>query len=199
MNRSYLWIWVFFFTCAICVSVPAMAGEPTEMIRKTTDKIIGIVIDPALKGPEKAAERKRLVREAVSEQFNREEMSRRTLAQHWSKRTVGEKKEFVDLYARLLEGTYLDKVEGYSGEKVVYEDETVDGKYAVVKVKILSKQGTNISVEYRLIKGIDWLVYDVSIEGVSLVNNYRTQFNSIIVRSSYKELIKQLKAKVETE
>jgi phospholipid transport system substrate-binding protein len=176
-----------------------MAGEPTERIRKATDKIIGIVIDPALKGPEKVAERKRLVREAVSEQFNREEMSRRTLAQHWSKRTVGEKKEFVDLYARLLEGTYLDKVEGYSGEKVVYEDETVDGKYAVVKVKILSKQGTNISVEYRLIKGIDWLVYDVSIEGVSLVNNYRTQFNSIIVRSSYKELIKQLKAKVETE
>jgi phospholipid transport system substrate-binding protein len=199
MNRSCSWIWVFFFTCAICVSVPAMAGEPTERIRKATDKIIGIVIDPALKGPEKVAERKRLIREAVSEQFNREEMSRRTLAQHWSKRTVGEKKEFVDLYARLLEGTYLDKVEGYSGEKVVYEDETVDGKYAVVKVKILSKQGTNISVEYRLIKGIDWLVYDVSIEGVSLVNNYRTQFNSIIVRSSYKELIKQLKAKVETE
>lgn len=199
MNRSCLWIRVFFFTCAICVSVPAMAGEPTEMIRKATDKIIGIVIDPALKGPEKAAERKRLVREAVSEQFNREEMSLRTLAQHWSKRTGGEKKEFVDLYAKLLEGTYLDKVEGYSGEKVLYEDETVDGKYAVVKVKILSKQGTKISVEYRLKKGIDWLVYDVSIEGVSLVNNYRTQFNSIIVRSSYKELIKQLKAKVETE
>lgn len=199
MNRSCLWIRVFFFTCAICVSVPAMAGEPTAMIRKATDKIIGIVIDPALKGPEKAAERKRLVREAVSEQFNREEMSLRTLAQHWSKRTGGEKKEFVDLYAKLLEGTYLDKVEGYSGEKVLYEDETVDGKYAVVKVKILSKQGTKISVEYRLKKGIDWLVYDVSIEGVSLVNNYRTQFNSIIVRSSYKELIKQLKAKVETE
>ena len=199
MNRSYLWIWVFFFTCAICVSVPAMAGEPTEMIRKTTDKIIGIVIDPALKGPEKAAERKRLVREAVSEQFNREEMSRRTLAQHWSKRTEGEKKEFVDLYAKLLEGTYLDKVEGYSGEKVLYEDETVDGKYAVVKVKILSKQGTNISVEYRLKKGIDWLVYDVSIEGVSLVNNYRNQFNSIIVRSSYKDFINKLRAKVEKQ
>jgi len=199
MNRSYLWIWVFFFTCAICVSIPAMAGEPTEMIRKTTDKIIGIVIDPALKGPEKAAERKRLVREAVSEQFNREEMSRRTLAQHWSKRTEGEKKEFVDLYAKLLEGTYLDKVEGYSGEKVLYEDETVDGKYAVVKVKILSKQGTNISVEYRLKKGIDWLVYDVSIEGVSLVNNYRNQFNSIIVRSSYKDFINKLRAKVEKQ
>jgi phospholipid transport system substrate-binding protein len=199
MNRSYLWIWVFFFTCAICVSIPAMAGEPTEMIRKTTDKIIGIVIDPALKGPEKAAERKRLVREAVSEQFNREEMSQRTLAQHWSKRTEGEKKEFVDLYAKLLEGTYLDKVEGYSGEKVLYEDETVDGKYAVVKVKILSKQGTNISVEYRLKKGIDWLVYDVSIEGVSLVNNYRNQFNSIIVRSSYKDFINKLRAKVEKQ
>jgi len=200
MNRSYLWVWVFFFTCAICVSIPAMAGEPTEMVRKTTDKIIAIVTDPSLEGPEKAAERKRLVRETVSEQFNRKEMSRRTLARHWRKRTEEEKKEFVDLYGKLLEQTYLDRVEGYSGEKVFYEGEKVDGKYGVVKVKILTEQGTEIAVEYRLKKtGDDWLVYDVSIEGVSLVNNYRNQFNSIIVRSSYKDFIKKLKAKVEKQ
>ena len=170
------------------------------MVRKTTDKIITILTDPSLEGPEKAAERKRLVREAVSEQFNREEMSRRTLAQHWSKRTEGEKKEFVDLYAKLLEQTYLDRVEGYSGEKVFYKGEEVDGKYGVVRVKILTEQGTEIAVEYRLKKtGDDWLVYDVSIEGVSLVNNYRNQFNSIIVRSSYKDFIIKLKAKVEKQ
>jgi phospholipid transport system substrate-binding protein len=177
-----------------------MAGEPTEIVRKTTDKIIAILTDPSLEGPEKVGERKRLVREAVSEQFNRREMSRRTLARHWRKRTEEEKKEFIDLYGKLLEQTYLDRVEGYSGEKVFYKGEEVDGKYGVVKVKILTEQGTEIAVEYRLKKaGDDWLVYDVSIEGVSLVNNYRNQFNSIIVRSSYKDFIKKLKAKVEKQ
>ena len=200
MNRLYLWVWVFFFTCAICVSVPAMAGEPTEMIRKTTDKIIAIVTDPALQGPEKAADRKRLIRLAVDERFDWKEMSRRTLARHWRKRTEQEKKEFVDLYGKLLEQTYLDRVDGYSGEKVSYEGEKVDGRYGVVKVKILTEQETAILTEYRLKRqGNNWFVYDISIEGVSLINNYRTQFNSIIARSSYKDLIKKLKVKVEKQ
>ena len=200
MNRLYLWVCICVFTCVVSVSKPAMAGEPTEMIRKATDKIIAILTDPSLQGPEKAAERKRLVREAVSDQFNRREMSRRTLAQHWRKRTEEEKKEFTELYGKLLEQTYLDRVEGYSGEKVLYEGAEVDGKYAVVKAKILTVQGTKIAVEYRLKKtNDDWLVYDVSIEGVSLVNNYRNQFNSIIMRSSYRDFIKKLKAKVEKQ
>jgi len=200
MNRLYLWGCVFLFTYIVGVAKPAMAGEPTEMIRKATDRIIAILTDPSLEGPEKAAERKRLVREAVSDQFNRREMSRRTLARHWRERTEEEKKEFIKLYGKLLEQTYLDRVEGYSGEKVFYEGAEVDGKYGVVKAKILTVQGTKIAVEYRLMKtGDDWLVYDVSIEGVSLVNNYRNQFNSIIVRSSYKDFIKKLKAKVEMQ
>jgi len=200
MNKLYLWVGVFFFTCVVCIPIPAMAGEPTEMIRKATDRIIAILTDPSLEGLEKAAERKRLVREAVSDQFNRREMARRTLARHWQKRTEEERKEFIDLYGKLLEQTYLDRVEGYSGEKVFYEGAEVDGKYAVVKAKILTAQATEIAVEYRLKKtSDDWLVYDVSIEGVSLVNNYRNQFNSIIVRSSYKDFIKKLKAKVEKQ
>jgi phospholipid transport system substrate-binding protein len=200
MSRVYLWGCVLVFTVAVFASMPAMAGEPTEKIKVTTDKIIGIVSNPALKGPEKAAERKRFIRKAVDERFDWEEMSRRTLARHWQKRTVEEQTEFIDLYGKLLEQTYLDKVEGYSGEKVLYEGERVDGEYSVVKVKILTKQETAISTEYRLKKNAeDWLVYDISIEGVSLINNYRTQFNSIIVRSSYKDLIKKLKAKVETQ
>lgn len=91
----------------------------------------------------------------------------------------------------------MDKVEGYSGEKVLYEGETVEGNFGVVKVKILTAKDTEISVEYRVWrKGNGWFIYDVSIEGVSLVNNYRTQFNSIILRSSYQELVKKLKAKL---
>ena len=175
----------------------AWAGEPTEKIKATTDKILGVVRDPALKGAAKEKERRALIRKAVDERFDWNEMARRSLARHWEGRTEDEKKEFVPLYADLVDRAYMSKVEGYSGEKVKYEGETVDGDYATVNVRIMTQKGQEISVEYRLRKkGNDWLIYDVSIEGVSLVNNYRTQFNSIISQSSYASLVKQLKTKV---
>ena len=186
--------------CMILITafaVTAFAGDPTEVIRKTTDKIIAIVKNPALQGPEKKKERDRLIRDAADEIFDREEMSRRTLAQHWRKRTPEEKKEFMDLFEDLLEKTYIDRVEGYSGEKVLYEGERIEGNYALVKVEIMTKQDAKIPVLYRLKKTKSgWLVYDLSIEGVSLINNYRTQFNSIILDSSFKGLMKKLREKV---
>lgn len=175
----------------------AWAGEPTEKIKATTDKILGVVRDPALKGSAKEKERRTLIRKAVDERFDWNEMARRSLARHWEGRTEDEKREFVPLYADLVDRAYMSKVEGYSGEKVKVEGETVDGDYATVTVRIMTQKGQEILVEYRLRKkGNDWLIYDVSIEGVSLVNNYRTQFNSIISQSSYASLVKQLKAKV---
>ena len=123
--------------------------------------------------------------------------TRRALATHWGQRTPEEKKEFVHLFSDLLERTYLGKVEDYSGEKVRYEGETIDGDYSVVKVKIVTKKNKDIPVHYRLRKeGNNWLVYDISIEGVSLINNYRTQFNSIITQSSYENLVKLVKEKI---
>jgi phospholipid transport system substrate-binding protein len=198
MAPTSRWQLIIFSILAIAIAAPSLAGEPTEKIKETTDKIIAIVVDPALKAPEKAKERKRLVRQAVDERFDWEEMSRRTLARHWAKRTDVERKKFVDLFGRLLERTYMDKVDDYSGEKVRYEAETVDGDYGIVRARILTKKETEIPVLYRLKKkGGDWHVYDISIEGVSFINNYRTQFNSIIVRSSYENLVKKLESKVE--
>jgi len=184
----------------IGVAVPVLAGEPTDQIRQTTDKILSIVKDPALKSPSKAQERRGLIRKAVDERFDWEEMARRSLGRYWPQRTAEEKKEFVRLFSDLVERTYMGKVEDYSGEKVRYEGETIDGNYAVVKVNILTQKNKDISIDYRLQKeGSEWLVYDVSIEGVSLVNNYRSQFNSIILQSSYENLIKKMKAKVALE
>jgi phospholipid transport system substrate-binding protein len=178
--------------------MPGLAGEPTEKIRQTTDKILSILSDSALKDPSKAKERRNLIRSAVDERFNWEEMARRSLARHWDQRTAEEKREFVHLFADLLERTYLDKVEDYSGEKVRYEGETMEEDYAIVKIKIITKKNKDILVEYRLKKrGNDWFIYDVSIEGVSLVNNYRTQFNSIILQSSYGNLVKKMREKGE--
>jgi len=200
MRFAHLFRDIVSFLVIIGVAVPVLAGEPTDQIRQTTDKILSIVKDPALKSPSKAQERRGLIRKAVDERFDWEEMARRSLGRYWTQRTAEEKKEFVRLFSDLVERTYMGKVEDYSGEKVRYEGETIDGNYAVVKVNILTQKNKDISIDYRLQKeGSEWLVYDVSIEGVSLVNNYRSQFNSIILQSSYENLIKKMKAKVALE
>ena len=198
MAPTYRWQVIVFSLLATVMAAPSLAGEPTEKIKQTTDKIIAIVTDPALKARENEKDRKRLIRNAVDERFDWEEMSRRSLARHWIKRTDKEKKEFVNLFGKLVERTYMDKVDDYSGEEVRYEGENVDGEYGIVKVRILTKKDTEIRVLYRMKKkGGDWYVYDISIEGVGFINNYRKQFNSIIIRSSYENLVKRLKAKVE--
>ena len=189
---------VLFFLMVFGVSSISMAEGPTEDVRKTTDKILAILTDPALKEANKADEKARKIRDAVDERFDWDEMAMRTLARHWKARTQKEKEEFVDLFGKLLERTYLEKVEGYSGEKVLYVDEKVEGDYGIVAVEIVTKQGTEIQVDYRLKnKGKEWRVYDISIEGVSLVNNYRKQFDSILTRSSFKDLMEKLRVKVE--
>ncbi len=174
----------------------AWAGVPTEKVRETADKIISIVSDPALKDPAKAAQRRERIRKAVDELCDWEEMSRRSLGRYWAQRSEQEKKEFVRLFGQLLERTYSDKVEGYSGEKVNYLGERVDGDYAEVEVKVVTNKNTEIPVVYRMrAKDQKWLVYDIVIEGVSLVNNYRTQFSDILAKSSFEALLKRLKEK----
>lgn len=175
------------------------AASPMEQIRGTTEEILELVKDPALAGPENKAERRRLIRKVVDKRFDWEEMSQRALARHWSERTEAEKEAFIELFGELLERTYMDRVEGYQGEKIVYESEEIEDTYAEVEVKFAGRQN-EIPVIYRLHKeGEEWLVYDISIEGVSLVNNYRNQFNSILVRSSFDGLMDKLKKKVEEE
>jgi len=190
-------IMLFLFLVA-AMAVPALAASPLEEMKQTTDKILSIVTNPALKAPSKTEERERLIRQTVDERFDWEEMARRSLAIHWAKRTAEERKEFIRLFSDLVERTYMKKVEDYSGEKVLYEGETKEGDYASVRVKIVTKKDEDIPVEYHLKKeGNDWFIYDISIEGVSLVNNYRVQFHSIISQSSYENLVKRLKEKVE--
>lgn len=171
-----------------------LAAAPMEAVRQTTDEILAVVTDPAMQVPEKAEERARLIRQAVDRRFDWEDMARRALATHWRARTPEEREEFIALFGDLLEKTYLDRVEGYSGEKIVYLGENVEGEYATVNIKFITLKETEIGVQYRMRQqGATWLVYDISIEGVSFINNYRNQFNSIIVRSSYEDLVRRLK------
>ena len=200
MDLVRLYRKLLFFSLIFAIATPVCAGVPTEKVKETTEKILSIVTDADLKGPDKDKERRALIRKAVDERFDWEELSRRSLARHWRKLDDEQKKEFVVLFGKLLERTYLDRVEGYSGEQVTYVNEIVEGEYALVEVRVLTSKGTEIPANYKLRKKDgDWRVYDISIEGVSLVNNYRVQFNDIITKSSYEELIKKLQEKVAEE
>lgn len=176
----------------------AEAGAPTEQVKETVDAVVAILNDKNLKKSEK--ERRASIRQTIAKRFDFEEMAKRSLSTYWKERSPAEQKEFVALYSDLLENTYIRKIERYENENVVYYDERLDGDYAVVKTKIVGKNGLSIPVEYRIIKKKEkWEVYDIVIEGVSLVNNYRTQFTQIIRSGSYSDLVKRLKEKADKQ
>ena len=179
------------------------AGEPLERIRQTVDAVLDVLADVSLKAPEHTQERRTKLRQAVLQRFSFEEMARRVLGPHWRKRTAEEQREFVALFSDLLERSYIDKIETYGGDKrnIRYTKETIDNDgYASVRSEIANPRDLNVEVEYRLLpRDNNWEVYDVVIEGVSLVNNYRTQFNKIILEGSYANLVKQMKLKLEQE
>lgn len=175
---------------------PAWAGgTATEAIKGTVNEVIRILSDPAMKKPEKAQERRKLLEKVVGDRFSYEEMGKRTLAAQWQKLDDKARAEFVDLFKRLLTNSYADKVEGYSGEQVHYINERSEGDYAEVRTKVASGK-TEIPLDYRLLnKNGEWRVYDVVVDGVSLVNNYRGQFAKIIRTSGYDDLVRQLREK----
>ena len=183
---------------ALFAAREAWAGAPTEQLRGAIDRVVKMLDDPELRGPEKTVERRTAVRKIANDIFDFAETARRALARHWQARTAQEREEFVALFADLLERSYISKIDLYGGEKILYLGESVDSDQATVRSKIITKGGSEVPVDYRLLKrGERWLVYDVSVEGVSLVNNYRTQFNKIIQTSSYTELVKKMKTKQE--
>jgi phospholipid transport system substrate-binding protein len=177
------------------MSAPALAGGPLEKIKRTGDRIISIAGNPAWMTPDKVLERCRYIREALNELFDWEEISRRSLARHWGRRTAQEKENFIELLARRLERTCVRALEAYPLVELHCLDETLDGDSGIVKVKFVTEKEREIPFTYRLKKkGGDWLVYDISVEGISLVNSYRTQFNTFLVSASYHELVKRLRA-----
>ncbi len=174
------------------------AGAPTDQLRGQINRTIKILDDPELKKPGKTRERRAAVRQVANDIFDFGETAKRSLARHWAARSQAERDEFVQLFADLLERSYISKIELYGGEKIRFVGEAVDPDGAIVKTRLITKQETEIPIDYRMHqRGDQWLVYDVLIEGVSLISNYRTQFNKIITTSSYQELVKKMKTKQE--
>lgn len=195
------WNWGKLASGAICAlalfgwvsAQPAVAGAPTEAMKMTIDEVLGIIQDKELKQAPRAEERRKRLEQAVENRFDYQEMSRRALGAPWSTLEDKDKQEFVALFKTLLANSYADKVETYSGEGVQYLNERTEKDYAEVRTKMLTGK-TEISLDYRLLnKGVEWRVYDVVVDGVSLVSNYRGQFSKILRSSTFPDLLEQLR------
>jgi phospholipid transport system substrate-binding protein len=199
---------VLFMLMVLLSSATRAESRPaTDYLKETLDKIIEVLNDPSLKTPGKENERRNILLKLVRERFDEEEFARRALGGHWRGRTKEEKQEFIGLFSELLARTYIKKIDDYlakagsfSGKNIRYLDETVKGSYMVVSTKILTSENTEIPILYlsKTNQG-NWLVCDVAIEGVSIAQNYRAQFNDILSKSSFKELVAKLKSKQQTE
>jgi phospholipid transport system substrate-binding protein len=178
------------------LATPTFAGAPGEQMRGAIEKVLAVLKDPKLKSEAKKRERLDQLRQVIYPKFDFGEMAKRSLGSEWQRRSPEEQREFVKLFTELIENAYLDNIESYDGEKVAITDEKQDKDFAEVNSKISTPKGEDIAVNYKLHQvGADWKVYDVVIENVSLVNNYRTQFNRVIARSSFDDLLRRMKEK----
>lgn len=179
------------------VGAPAVveAGAPTDQLKSSVEQIVKVLEDPALKADSRVKDRRAAIRKEAEVVFDFTETAKRALGRHWQALSEKDRQEFTGLFTDLIERAYISKIERYSGERIAYAGEAVDGGLATVRTRFVTKQGTEVPVDYRMQqRGDRWLVYDVSVEGVSLINNYRTQFDKIIQTSSYAELVRKMKA-----
>ncbi len=185
-------------TASLILAVGAAHGwaeTPAGEVRLQIERVVKVLADPGLKAPGREQQRHAAIRQIGEETFDLGEMTRRTLGPHWQGLTEAERAEFVTLFADLLDRAYFTRIAAYNGEKITVLGDSIDGDLATVRTRIVTPQG-EIPVDYRMLRrGDRWVVYDVLIEGVSLVANYRAQFNKIIQTSSYQALVGKLKAK----
>jgi phospholipid transport system substrate-binding protein len=186
--------------CSLAVAAPVSAGPPTDAMQAYVDRLFAVLDDSGLKEPRRAADRQRTIRAVAEDALDFNESARRSLAAHWDARTPAERARFVRLFTDLIDHAYLTRI-ALDGERIAFDSESITDKEAVVKGRALSKSGGATPVQFFLHQDPTgrWRLYDVSFEGMSLVSNYRAQFNKIIRGSSFDELVIRLEAKTRAE
>ena len=190
---------VFSLLMILILSVPVYAGAPTVAVENTVTRVLDILRDPNLKSPAAKEIKKEKLRGIYKDMFDEMEFSRRTLTRNWNKLSPAQRIEFVDLFEQILEKTYIDKIMNYTNEKIVFYKETmVSETQAEIQSKVITSS-KEIPIFYRMIlKDGKWKTYDVVVENVSLVQNYRTQFNEILTSNTPEQLLEILRKKVKT-
>ncbi len=205
MSRRYA-VGVVLFASSTAAVVPHTlatpelpSDSPTAVVRATLTEVFRVLEDPKLKEPSKLLPRRRMLEEVIARNFDYEEMSKRALAEHWKPLTESERREFVDLFKAFLSDRYAAKIEGYGGEQVSYLDERIANGFAEVRTRLRSTK-VEIGMDYRLHQRSGrWFAYDIIVDGVGLVRNYRSQFAKIIVDDSYQELVRRLRERTVAE
>lgn len=196
-RQHIVWLAVLFLGCAVPVSAEIAAGGPQDRVRDTLESALHILNDPALQGSEKGEARRQEVRKLIGDRFNYTEMAERSLNSHWGTLTGKQRREFVDLFGELFERSYSNLVlDSLPDQNILYVGESVNGTEAMVNTIVVDKRGDRLPVDYELKhrKG-RWELYDVVIDGVSIVANYQSQFNKVIQTSSYESLVKKMRIK----
>ncbi len=188
---------------ALIIAIPCSANgiEPLDALKVPVDQLLGILKDPQYQDAARKDAQREEIWETIRQVFNFPVMAKLALARNWKKFTPQQRKEFTNLFAELLENTYVDKIQGgYEEEKIVYlGQKMVSDSKARVRTKIL-RSGVDVPIVYSMLKRNDvWKVYDVKIEGVSLIKNYRTQFSHILAKDSPAQLIERLKRKIDLQ
>jgi phospholipid transport system substrate-binding protein len=180
---------MLFFALAAAPSGQVADGTPKEQVKATVDQVLRIIREHPPSEDEQ-------LQRVIARRFDFAEMAQRSLGPHWRKLTRAEQQEFVDVFTKLLKRNYLDQIKAYQNQEVLFTGERRDGEFAVVETRIVPRQGEPIAVNYRLqLSDGQWKVYDVVIENVSVVNNYRSQFNRVLARNSFSDLIRRMKEK----
>jgi phospholipid transport system substrate-binding protein len=185
---------LLFLLC--CLVLPARAGSPTEQVRATVDKVLTIVRSPNSKSKPQMDEQRAKLIEVIYPRFDFPEMAKRSLGPNWTRRTPEEQREFVGIFAALMGRSYAENIESYTSQNVLYTRESEDQNYAQVDTKIVGDNQRPLAINYKLHRvDKEWKVYDLVIEDISVVNNYRSQFDRVIARSSFAELVRTMKEK----
>ncbi len=185
--------------CTLVFVSPALAlPTPTDEIKPKLNAIISILLDPAMKGEEKKIERRARIMAYVNAGFDFREMSQRVIGKEWRELTPEKQDHFQKLFTKLLENAYIGKFESYSGQEIQFLGERIKDDRAIVTTQI-ENNGQFIPIDYVMIKkDVKWMVYDINIEGVSLVRNYMEQFKAILRRDKFDGLVKLLEDKNST-
>lgn len=187
---------VCFLLSYLLLPSPSSAAGPIKEVRATVDKVLIIVRNPNLKSEAQKANLRAQLAEVIYPRFDFTEMAKRSLGPHWGRRTSEEQREFVKIFSELLRNSYVDRIESYGSQTILYIREIKDTNYAEVDTKIVTDKREGLSINYKLHSvNNEWKVYDVVIENISVVNNYRSQFNRVIARSSFEELVRIIKDK----
>jgi phospholipid transport system substrate-binding protein len=198
-GRLHLLAGAVLVAAALAIALPAAAAAPDPMTvtKATVDKFVGILSDPALKA--NPGDRRQRLKDAAAERFDFAEMGRSALGVHWRELSDQQRKDFVDLFTRFVEAAYISRLESYSGQQIDFVKEANDGPdYAQVNTNIIQPNADAIGLNYRLkLEGNDWKIYDVTVDNISIVANYRNQFNRVMNNQGFDTLMSNMRAKQE--